>query len=63
MTAQPGILPPVPLATRWLWLSAAPGVDARACVDALAALRVDAELVIGIGPTLVDAGIPGLGAR
>lgn len=43
-----------------MWLSAAPGVDARACVDALATLPIDAELVIGLGATLVGSQIPGL---
>src|SRR5512146_1529953 len=59
-TPQPGILLPVPLACRYLFLHARPGGDLR---SALASLTIDDSLVVGIGTPVAQAlglDIPGL---
>ncbi len=39
---------------------AAPGAEARSCIDALASLSIDESLVVGLGTTLVGGRIRGL---
>src|SRR5215471_7819953 len=52
MTAQPGILAPVPRAARHVTLRQRPGVDPRRALDGLMTLSDGESLVVGIGPSL-----------
>lgn len=63
MTAQPGILAPVPAAGQYLFFDARSGADLRAALAALIPLADGERLVVGIGASLVaslGAGVPGL---
>lgn len=52
--AQPGILATVPNFSRYLEFGAVPDVDPRPFLRALASHPIDRELVVGIGPGLVQ---------
>jgi len=51
---QPGILAPVPKLSRYLEFALLPDADPRKCLKALAARKVDASIVVGLGPALVQ---------
>lgn len=60
---QPGILAPIPRLARYLTFSQSPDSDARAALAALAGIVDGAELVLGIGQSLVmhlDCDVDGL---
>lgn len=57
-TPQPGILAPVPAHSRYLEFCAIAGADPAPVLHALASQPVGQELVVGLGPKLID----GLGA-
>ncbi len=62
-TAQPGILAPVPKAARYISYTLEPGADPVPALKALAASAGGADLVVGLGPSLVaalDGAIAGL---
>lgn len=52
---QPSILAPVPAAARYVVLGLDPGANARALLDELAKLPIDASVAVGIGAPLVRA--------
>lgn len=63
LSAQPGILDPVPRCARLLELDLTHGADPRALRDALAAWLIDGDLLVGLGQPLVKAlgaQVPGL---
>ncbi len=53
-TPQAGILAPVPSFSRYLEFRAVPDMDLRPVLNSLASLSLDQEIVIGIGPGLVQ---------
>ncbi len=53
-TPQPGILPPVPRLARYLSFRLPIGPRPRETAEALAALRVNESLVIGLGESTID---------
>src|SRR5260221_12479607 len=55
MAAHPGILDAVPATARYVTLSLTPAADARAIVDRVRKLHVDASIVVGLGAPLVAA--------
>lgn len=53
-SSQPGILAPVPPLSRYLEFSSVPDVDPAPILRELASRPVDADIVIGLGPALID---------
>lgn len=63
LPAQPGVLAPVPRAARFLALDRRADADLAEALDALAAVRVDGGLLVGLGPSLLaplGVSVPGL---
>lgn len=53
MDAQPGILPGVPQAGRYLSFSIRPDVEPARCLTAVAALDIDDRMVLGVGQPMM----------
>lgn len=52
--AQPGILAPVPGQSRYMEFGLAPGADAVSTLQNLAAENIEKDIVVGLGPGLVE---------
>lgn len=59
-TSQSGILAPLPRAAHYVTLTLAPGTSAQEVLARVRALRVDDDIVVGLGAPLVGDKVPGL---